>query len=154
MPRSDHFLVDPVQNIRGEQPEVVLEGLEFVGGFIGPVTVAEHLAQGAVLVGQLLDPVVVGIEPQSQHAQHQDGPLRHPGTTGIGVGFAAFAFRQDLFEDGEDPLTHHRGGVEVLQAPQQLRDIVAGFRVKADSTDGLFPQPHLRLDYFAHGIFI
>jgi hypothetical protein len=118
--------------------------------------VTEYLSQGAVLVGQLLDTIVVGIEPQPQYAQHRDGPMRHTGATRIGIGFGvyAFAFRQVLFEDAEDPFTHLRSYEEVLEAPQQLRDIVAGFGVKADGTDGLFPQLHLRLDHFAHGIFI
>jgi len=38
---------------------------------------SEHLAHRAVLVGQLADAVVVCVEPQAQHPEDQNLPLRH-----------------------------------------------------------------------------
>ena len=72
MPLTNYFLVDPIQNFRGEQPQVVFECLKVVVLLIRPVTVAEHLANGVVLVGQFLDTVVVGIESQPENAEHED----------------------------------------------------------------------------------
>ena len=81
---------------------------------------AQHLAQRGVLVGQLLDPVVIGIQPQPQGTQHQDRPLRHTGTASVGTGEAVAArpFGQHLGQDGKDPLPHGGLGVEVLESPQ------------------------------------
>jgi hypothetical protein len=50
------FLVDPVKEFRGKQAQVVLEGLP----------------QSLVLIGQFVDAVVVGIEAQPQHPEHED----------------------------------------------------------------------------------
>ena len=63
MSRSHHFLVDPIQHLGGEQAQVVLQRLETVAGVIGPIAVAEHLADGGVLVGQFLDSIIVGVQP-------------------------------------------------------------------------------------------
>ena len=65
MPCTHHFLIDPIQDVRGKQPQVVLEGLQLIVGRVRPVAVPEHLAQRAVLVGQLLDAVIIRVEPQA-----------------------------------------------------------------------------------------
>ena len=153
MPSAHHLLVDPIENLRGEQPQVVLDRLQFVSGLVRPVAVAEHLAQRAVLVGQLMDAVVVGVEPLAQHPQDQDLPLLHPGAPGIRGRLAFHALRDHLFEDGEYRLAQRRGGVDVLQPAQDLRDIVAGFGVQMNGGDILFAELQLWIDDLAHGNF-
>jgi hypothetical protein len=74
----------------------------------------KHLANGLVLVGQLVQPVVVGVEPQPQHTQHQNLPLLHAGAPGVRIGLAITPLRDDLFEDGKYPCPQIRGGVNVL----------------------------------------
>ncbi len=104
LPGVYHLAADPIENLRGEQPQVVLERLQLVGALVRPVAVAEHLADGVVLVGQLMDAVVVGVEPQAQRPQDQDLPLLHPGAPGIRARLAFHALRDHLFEDGEHRL--------------------------------------------------
>jgi hypothetical protein len=118
MARANHFLIDPIQELGGEQAQVVLERLQVVTALIVPAAVPEHLADGGVLVGQLVNAVVVGIQPQAQHTQHQDLPLLHPGSPLVGIGLARDPFAhplgEHLRENGEHPLAQLTGGVEVL----------------------------------------
>ena len=65
------FPADPAEDFRGEQPEVVFDGLQFVAARVRPVAMPEHLPEGGVLVGQLMDAVVVGVQPQPQHPEHK-----------------------------------------------------------------------------------
>ncbi len=116
MPGSDHFLIDPVQDLGVEQAQVVLDGLQLIAVCfaIGPPAMPEHLADGLVLVGELVHPVVVGVEPQTQNTQHQDLPLRHAGAPGVRIGLAIDPRGDHLREDGEHPHAQRRGGVDVL----------------------------------------
>jgi hypothetical protein len=67
-------------------PTVVLQCLRVVFALVGPVAVTQELAQRTVLIGQLVDPIEVSVQPQAQHAEHQDALLIHPRSTGVGVG--------------------------------------------------------------------
>ena len=127
-------MVDPVEDFRGEQHQVVLEGLQLVVGIVRPAAVAEHQPEGGVLVGQFLDAVVVGIQPQPQHPEHEDAPLCHARAPGVraGLAFRTHPPGQQPFKDGKHALAQVRVGVEVLQPPQQLRDVVAGLGVELD----------------------
>jgi hypothetical protein len=149
----DHHLVDALQDRGGEPAQVVLERLHGPLGLVAPVAVAEHLAHGAVLVGQLGEAIVVGVQPQAQGAEHQDLPLRHAGAPALGAydARAVGAHRQDLGEDGEDLLAQYRRGVDVLQPAQQARDVIARARINGDRADVLFTALQLRLDDLAHG---
>ena len=116
MPGSDDFTIDPVQEFAGKQMQVVLDCLKLVEVLltVGPTGMPKHLANGLVLVGQLVQPVVVGVEPQTQHAQHQDLPLLHAGAPRVRIGFAVAPHRDDFLEDGKYPRPQLRGGVDVL----------------------------------------
>ena len=154
VPGADHFLVDPIQDLGGEQAQVVLDGLELVAVLLplGPVAVAQHLADALVRVGQLMDAVVVGVEPQTQGPQHQDLPLLHAGAPGAGVGLAVDPGGDHLLEDGEHPRAQLRVGVDVLQPPQQLRDVVARLGVELNGADVHLAELQLGVDDLAHGI--
>ena len=154
MPGADHFLVDPLQDLGGEQAQVVLDGLQLVAVVfaIGPAAVSQHLADGLVLVGELMDAVVVGVEPQTQDPQHQDLPLLHAGAPGVRIGLAMDPGGDDLREDGEHPRAQRRGGVDVLQPPQQLRDVVARLGVELNGADVHLAELQLGIDDLAHGI--
>ena len=153
MPGADHLPVDPVQQIRREQAQVVLQGLQFVVGRVVPVAVAQHLADALVLVGQVVEAVVVGVQAQPQHAQHQDVPLRHARPAGVRAGLArpVRLAGKDFCEDGKHALAQIRRGVEVLQTPQQLVDVVAGFRVEDEVGDAGQSKLALRVADDAHG---
>jgi hypothetical protein len=152
MAGTHHRLVDAVEQLGREQAHVVLERLQIVGRVVGPVGMTEHLAQGGVLVGQLENPIVVGIEPQAQHAEHQDRPLRQTGSAGLGARLAvlAAARRAHLGEDREHGFAQLREGVDVLQSAQQLRDVVARAQIQRDGGDILFAELQLRIDDGAH----
>jgi hypothetical protein len=101
-----HDLVDAVEDLGGEQTQVFLERLQAVAGLVGPIAMAEHSADGGVLVGQLQNPIVVGIEPHAQATEHQDLPLRHarPARLGADLAFAIVPLGKHFGEDGEDLL--------------------------------------------------
>jgi hypothetical protein len=116
MPRIDHRLIDAIQDFGGEQLQAAPERLQFVLRLVRPIAVAEHLAQCAVLVGQLLDAVEVGVQPQTQHAQHEDALLLHAGSTRVGIGLALAldTLRQDFAQDRKDALAQAWLRVDVL----------------------------------------
>ena len=65
MARIDHRLIDAIQKLRCKQAKIVFERLCLVFGLIGPVAVAQHLAQRAVLIGQFMNPIEVGIQTKA-----------------------------------------------------------------------------------------
>ena len=138
----------------GEQAQVVFDRLQRVAVFlaIGPTGMPEHLTNGFVFVGQFMHPVVVGIEPQPDHPQYQDLPLRHAGAPGLGIGLAVDPDGEDLFQNGAHPGAQIRSGVDVLQPAQQLRDVVAGLGVEEDGTDVLLAELQLGVDDLTHGV--
>lgn len=96
---AHHGLVDLVENLRSKQAQIVAELLQAVGRLIGPVAVAEELAHGVVLIGQLVQAVVVGIDAQAQYAKHQNLPLLHAGAAIVrGDGVAVRIAGNDLLQ--------------------------------------------------------
>jgi hypothetical protein len=57
----DHFLVDAGEQFRREQREVVFQRLQGKA-LVVPVGNAEHQPQGAVLVGQFVEAVEIGVQ--------------------------------------------------------------------------------------------
>ena len=76
MARFDDQLVDLVQQLRGEQADVVLEGLEVVV-HVTKRAVSEHLSNGVVVVHQFMQSVIVAMQVEPDHATHKDRPQRH-----------------------------------------------------------------------------
>ena len=81
VPGAHHLLIDAIEDLWREQAQVVLERLQLVLRLVAPVAVTQHLTQRAVLIGQFLNSVVVGIQAQSHDSKHQDPPLLHPRAT-------------------------------------------------------------------------
>ena len=107
MPGFDHFLVDLVKQFRGEQHQVVFDALQGIASVVAPVAVPQHLPDSAVLVGQFMDAVIVGVQTEAQDAQHQDFPLFHAGPAAVWVSRMVALFfgqsasatrRQDLLQ--------------------------------------------------------
>ena len=58
-------LIHLTQNVRRKQADIVLQGLNVITtGAVGPMS--QHLAQGAVLIGQFLQTVIITICDQAQ----------------------------------------------------------------------------------------
>ena len=153
MAGADDLLIDAVEQLGSKEAQVVLERLQLVLSLVAPVAVTEHLAQRGVLVGQLVNAVVVGVEPEPQHAEHEDAPLLHAraAQAGIGLALASDPIRYDFPEDGEDSLAQRGLGVDVLQSAQDLRNVVTRFRVQLDGANVGGIERHLGVDHVAHG---
>ena len=62
MTGAHHQLIDLLENLRGEEAQVVLDRLQVIPGFVLPSSVPEHLPEGVVMVGEFLDAVVISVE--------------------------------------------------------------------------------------------
>ena len=142
----DHPLVDLIEQLGGQQADVVFEGLVVVED-IFKGTVAEHLPDRVVVVDQLMQAVVVDIEVQADDAAHQNTPQGHAGAA---IGFID-ARGNALVEQVKDCSAQVRLHVEVLQAAQEFGDVVAGFWIEGDLGDIDFADGHLLALYDAHG---
>ena len=152
MPGTHHDLVDPIEDLGGEQAHILLERLQAVARLIGPVAVAEHLADRRVLVGQLQNAIIVGIQPQAQRTEHQDLPLLHAGPAGVGAGLAIRPLGEHFGEDGEDLLAQFRHGVDVLQPTQNARYVISRLGIELDGRDVLLAELQLWIDDLTHGV--
>lgn len=151
----DHLLIDPIEDLGREQAQVVLERLQLVLRLVGPVAVAQHLTQGGVLVRQLLDTVVVGVQTEPQNPENQNPPLLHSRAARVRIGFAlaVHTLRPDIPQDREDTLTQLGLGIDVLQPAKKLGNVVARFGVQIDRADVDAVQKHLWIDDLAHVLF-
>jgi hypothetical protein len=129
MSRADYYPVETIQNFRSKQPQIILEGLQIVIVLVRPITVTEHFPKGLMFVGQFLDSIIIGVEPQAEHPQHQNLPLGHTGAAGIRVGLDGLSLDltlgQHLCQYGKYRLSQLRRDEYMLQAAQNLWDIVA-----------------------------
>ena len=117
---------------------------------------AQHLPQSAVLICQLVDAVVVGVQAQSQYAEDKDSPLLHPRATRASIGLAAilYAGRNDFPQYRKDSLAQRWFGVDVLQSTQNLRNVVTRFRVQMNRANVDTVKHQLWIDYVAHVLFV
>jgi len=116
----DDDLVDLVQQFWGEQADVVLQCLVVVRGRI-ELSMAEHLAQGVVLVDQFVQTVVIDVQVKADDAADEDRPERHARTSVSLVD----CWRQVGFKQFKELRTRARVLVQVLQPTQNLWNVVA-----------------------------
>ena len=83
--------------------------------------VPEHLAQGDVLIDQLLQAVVVDIQVEPEYTADQNRPQGHAGAASVFIDLR----RNLAFQQFKDRRAQREVGVDVLQAAQYLRNIVA-----------------------------
>ena len=106
------------------------------------------LTQGAVLVGQLSEPVVIAIQTLLENRQHQDAPKLHARTSGILARTGIDLSLEQCKHFGSNRWTH----INMLQTAQQCRNVVARFRIDDDVTDKSAAQFNLCGFDFSHGI--
>jgi hypothetical protein len=139
---ADDELVDLIEQLRGQQADVVFEGLKVVA-HLREGAMAQHLADGVVLVGQLVQAVKVAVQIQLDDAINQNCPQRHAGASGG---------RCDLtLQQLKDGSAQRHVDIDELQALQYFGDIVAGFIIEADLGDVDFTDGHLLALDDAHG---
>ena len=139
-------LIDACQQLRAQQPDVVDDGLSLVVMFHQPV--AQHLTQGAVLIGQLSEPVVIAIQTLFENRQHQDAPKLHARTTGILASTGIDLSLEQCEHFGSNRWIH----INMLQTAQLRRNVVARFRIVDDVTDESAAQFNLCGFDFSHGV--
>jgi hypothetical protein len=81
-----------------------------------------------------------------------ESSLLHAGAAGVGADAAlAVGIRwKHLGQDREHLLAQLRGHVDVLQAPQDLRDVIAGFGIEPNRGDVLLTELQLGIDDLTH----
>jgi hypothetical protein len=92
--------VDLFKQLVVEQGDVVAQGLVVEHGALlapGCDRHAQHLAHKQVVVGQVFHPIPIGVQTQTDHAQHQDLPKIHAGAAG-----GLFAGEDLGIQQGED----------------------------------------------------
>jgi hypothetical protein len=120
MTRLDHQLIDLIEQLWGEQSDIVLERLKVVGHiFKSPM--AKHLAQGSMFAHEFVQAVVVDVEVKADDTAHQNRPQGHARASVVLVNFGRYLVLQQ-FEDG---VAQAHVGVNELQAFQNLGDVVA-----------------------------
>ncbi len=80
MSGAHHHLVDLVQQFRREQSNLVFERLKMGRIFI-KCPMPQHLPDRAVLIHTFVQPVIIDVQIESQHAAHKNIPQCHSGTT-------------------------------------------------------------------------
>lgn len=116
---GDHF-GDALEHLGGEPAPVVFERLHAPARLVGPIAVTEHLAHCTMGIGQLLDAIIVGVQPQAQRPEHPHLPLAHARAPRLAAHRprAIGAHGQHFGEDLKDRLAQLGCDVEVLQSAQ------------------------------------
>src|SRR6266496_5681356 len=107
---------------------------------------SQDLPQQAVVIGQMLQPVIVAIQPQSHHAQNQDLPQVQPGTPSGLLACDELAFKQN-----ENPGVDLGGLKNPLHAGENGWQFIATLQGQDNLLDGSFPKRQLDLESFPHG---
>src|SRR6266496_3282500 len=101
---------------------------------------SQDLPQQAVVIGQMLQPVIVAIQPQSHHAQNQDLPQVQPGTPSGLLACDELAFKQN-----ENPGVDLGGLKNPLQAGENGWQFIATLQGQDNLLAGSFPKRQLDL---------
>lgn len=147
MPGLDHDFVELSQDVFSEQAHVVLDRLQVVLVIVIQQAVPEHLANLAVVVDHLVNPVVIPVEVQAQNAQHKNFPKLHTRTA---CALVHIIWDQPL-QNGKNPFAQLGRDVNVLESLEQLGDVVSGFIVQSDLGDWNLSQLKLGVDCLSHG---
>mgnify|MGYP007026204959 CR=1 FL=1 len=100
--------------------DVVADGLVMEPLLFEKIGKAHDGPHQAVIVRDMLQAVVVAIQGQAHHSEHQDVPEIHPGASGL-----LLIADDSLFEQRENLLINFRGSEDPLQAGQHGREFVA-----------------------------
>lgn len=140
--------VDFCQELLVDQANIVADGavVKCQGGAEGGQP--HDFAHETVEVGDVLHAVIIAVESEADHAQHQNMPKIHPRAPGAG-GFGALEF---VFEQLENGFVQPRRAEDPLEAGEDGREFIAAFEGDDDLIDRGLAEICLRLESFAHGI--
>ena len=121
---------------------------------------AQHAPHVEVLVRQFRQAVEIAIDALLEQGQHEDAPQLHAGTAqrGIelavsGVGGGAGRLQEVLLQQGEEAFADLEVAIDVLDALEDGRDIVATAGVDLDVLDGDLVKGGLVVLDDSHGYF-
>jgi hypothetical protein len=124
-------VVDLLDRFRPDAAEVVADTSPVEGGLFVPVADAHDLPPGAMVFGQVLQGVVVRIQPQPHGRQHQNLPVIQPGTSAAGAGFSVDVAADQL----QNRISQFRLRINELQGFQNGDDLRPAIRVERDLKD-------------------
>jgi hypothetical protein len=144
---GDNAVVEPLDGVGREEGDVIAEASPVERGDLVPAADAHDEPQGAVLLGEVLKPIVVEVAAQAYRGEDEDGPVVHAGPAAIGAGGGV-----DIVGDGVEELVAEVGlGVDVLQGAEDGDDLVATVVVESDVGDGRGVEAKLGIEGDAHG---
>src|SRR4051812_35872781 len=147
MPLGDDAVVEPFEGVGREQGDVVAEASPVEGGGLVPAADAHDEPQGAVLLGEVLEPIVVEVAAQAYGGEDEDGPVVQAGPAAIGAGGGV-----DILCDGFEELVAEFGpGIDVLQGAEDGDDLITAVGVEPDLGDGRGVESKLGIEGDAHG---
>jgi hypothetical protein len=85
MPLGDDQVVEPLDRLGRQEADIVAEASPVELLIIAPAPEAHDPSQGAMLLGQVLEPVVVEIAAEPDGPQDEDRPVLHPRTAVVGA---------------------------------------------------------------------
>src|ERR1041385_866459 len=107
---------------------------------------SQNLSQQPIVIGQVLQPIIVTVQPQAHHSQYQNVPqIQSRPPSGLLV---ADYF---LFQQIKDLAVEIGGPKNPLQSRQNRRQFVPALQRQNDFLDGGFTQNQLNLESLAHG---
>ncbi len=145
--RGYEQVVDLFQRGRLQQAQVVPNPAPIKVLLVLPVANTHHQPQGAVLLGQVLQFVVIEVAPQADRRQHHDRPVTQPLSAVIGT-----AARIHIVADQLQNLTPQRRlPIHMLQRSQDGDNLIATVQVQRHGIDGRAIQTRLFLKGHTHG---
>lgn len=128
MPGFHHHLIDFIEDLGRKQLHIVLEGLQMIAQIVIREAMAQHLANGPVVIHQLLQPVKIAIQAQPQCAHDKYLPQGHART----AHFRIDRRRRELRQHCKYRRSERLVGIQILQAAKQLGNIIAGTVIKTN----------------------
>ena len=144
----DHDGIDGREQVRIDMANVIADGAVMQRHRVHPELRQPHdLADEGVVVGDIFDPVIVAIQAEPDHAQHQNVPEVHPGPTRMRELVADHFFLQQIENRMIDP----RSAEDPLETCQHGGQFVPAFKGNHDLGDGRLPEVGLGFESLAQG---
>src|SRR5664280_2219533 len=147
VPLGDDCVVHAFEGFGPEERDVVADRPPVERGLLVPVADAHHLAQGAVLLSEVLKSVVVEVAAQAHGCQHEDRPVVHPSPPAFAIGVAI-----DVPSHRPENLLSQLGlSIDVLEGRENRNDLVTAAEVQRQIGDRVAVQPLLAIEGCSHG---
>jgi len=145
---QDHDGIDGRQQIRVHMANVIADGAVMQRHRVHSKLRHPHdLADEAIIVGNMFDPVIITIQTEPHHPQHQNVPEIHPGPAGMRLLAAQDFFLQQI----KDRVIDRWRAEDPLESRQHGGQFITAFERDHHLGDGRLPQVGLAFESLAHG---